>query len=215
MILISIAYIANPQHSHILKTTKRNRMSHKIRILGFILSISFGMFQSSTSHPLVITGLGSAGMNRHFVEVYSTEQIKDLSYFTFLTEVQESLPNISVPAYTFVMFKSKEYNTSTVYNCSYEYTFGSRSREYIFLNQGDDTVTLLNRDGNVIDKFGGDICNTTDSCNYLHGWAARQSCYQPSEDFNLSSWNIRKGSYDENVLYPCMRYINMCGMYSF
>ena len=156
------------------------------------------------------------GLTRHFVELFSTETIQDLSVYKITTQIIKSLPKVDVPSRTFILLQGSNTDFSTVLVCNYTYLYGGSKPLWIKLQHGKHGARI-SKGNTVIDTYGTkktsqyamtDACNG--GCSFRQGWAKRKDKTGPNKQFKSTDWVISKNILLKNksikVPYPCMEY---------
>ena len=209
-------------NTYLVQVIKQTIMvSEKIENVVYILTIL--IFPSLSQ--LIITGVGAMVNSRHFVEMYSTENIPDLSAYKITTGIITPLPKVGVPSDTFIILQGFKTNLSAVIACKYAHHYARSNPQIVKLRHGKDGV-LISKGDTVIDTYGkrnsstetmADACKLV--CTFKRGWARRKNNKGPNSRFNVSDWVISRHAVMTNgtVLfpYPCMEYEAMNGKLQF
>ncbi len=160
-----------------------------ITILLFFIFYSAQVFSQS----IIISGLGHGYDNRNsgLVELYVLNDITTDAYI-----VKATRPDNSVIGSTYLSppLTAGTYITLAQDDFYFQPFFGYNPTDpysYVGYINGDDTVTLEDINGEIIDIYGAlGVDGFGTAWEYSRGWAYRLPGFGPNTTFTLSEWNI-------------------------
>ena len=161
-----------------------------------IIYITF-LERSIAIGPLIINGFGEFQSGRYFVELYATDEIKDLSKYEIRTIKIKSLPKASITKGEFILLSSEGLRLAKHYSVAYSFSstdFG--------LNHGKNGVIIIrSSDKAIIDHFATDSdekdprLQCTSPCSYNNGWVKPKiSLEKRKDEFSMDEWSQHPGA---------------------
>ena len=163
---------------------------------------------------LMITGLGAAGHDEYFVELFTKERVPALDKYGINTEIEWVLPKLNVSAKTFILITSKYFKVETFLKSNSDHSLGYSGNNLIKMKRGNDPVVIYESETNFeIDRFGSEKCGR--ACSYDFGWAKRKDCSDATPIFNQSEWIISVNAFRASPpkIFTGKSFSEICGKF--
>lgn len=160
------------------------------------LALLLGLFiiLNSFSQDILITGVGHGFAGNHgFIELYVKNDIEFEQFYlrSYRPGVPELIATLVLPSplsADTVIYVSSDDGFEFVPFFGFGPNYGAESVGNI---DGNDTVTIEDINGTVIDIYGAKGVNGFgEPWNYNDGWAYRKPGFGPNATFTLSEWDI-------------------------